>query len=351
MTQLLLGAAVQTLNNGSLRGRCTITHDLRDCEKPRATFHETTTLLYPWVQGFVETYTMDPRLLQLKTFLAGRVRIRTGYAWGPATQQEIEQRRRAGIIEDEFNTAGEGDKDVKAGARPPRGAAVDNGGGGGVLHEVETAPDEKRGQQFPADAPVCRPPASALWDAPAQDGRPVGFMHEGPFSSDSFIFGLCLFGDDFKCADRLPASSQKNGSRNEQYCLVEHTLFRAWEGAFPDFNQPFDIPNGVVDSEGTLENAFPADNLFLDQLNRWKEDFGQPAIVLSRWYRRVDKDDPKSGEPWSEEDTGVTATLFRIWIFFHTALSMAAALIGAFFFALYSTARYAIVGWISSARG
>ena len=108
------------------------------------------------------------------------------------------------------------------------------------------------------------------------DGRPVGVIHEGPFSSDSFLFGAYLFGDKHKY--RLPASSQediassiallpKEGNDAGQYCYVEHTLLRAWEGAFPDFNQPFDFPGMIKDEEGALQVAFPADGLFVDQLN------------------------------------------------------------------------------------
>lgn len=34
--------------------------------------------------------------------------------------------------------------------------------------------------------------------------------------------------------------------------------------------------------------AFPANGHFADQWDRWKNDFGQPSIVVRRWFRRVD---------------------------------------------------------------
>ena len=145
MTQVLLGTLMDTLNSGSLRGRCSVTHDLRNPDQPRVTAHESTTMFYPWVQGFIETFTLDPRLLQLKTFLTGRVRIRAGYAWG--TNPE------GGKTPPGLRTVG----------RPPASALWD-------------APPV--GRSVP-------PPASALWDAPGKDGRPVwGTNPEGGKTED-----------------------------------------------------------------------------------------------------------------------------------------------------------------------
>ena len=183
MTQIILGALIQTLNNGSLRGRYSITHDLRNPNQPRVTLHESTTIVYPWVQGYLETFTLDPRLLQLKTYLTGRARIRTGYAWGRTTPEEEQQ---------------------------DHGTAVDH-----VKDPRDKNLSSSQEERSPVHYSVAPPPASALWDAPAKDGRPVGCIHEGPFSTDSFLVGFCLFGDDFKCADRLPGGvAQREG---EQY--------------------------------------------------------------------------------------------------------------------------------------
>ena len=198
MTQVLLGTLMDTLNSGSLRGRCSVTHDLRNPNQPRVTAHESTTMLYPWVQGYLETFTLDPRLLQLKFIMTGRLRIRCGYAWGTGSEKEQQQPSSNREASDGGTGAPAG-----AGAGPPR------------VKDTLSSTHEECPPHHSVYYPVPPPPASAIWDAPGKDGRPVGFMNEGPFSTDSFLVGLCLCGDDFKCADRLPGGvAQREG---EQY--------------------------------------------------------------------------------------------------------------------------------------
>ena len=94
MTQVLVSASMATLNSGLLRGNFTFTHDLRSPSEPKLTVQESTTLFAPLVQGSKETMTLDPRLLQLKTFLFGRKRTRAGYGW--AAEEYGGKRTRAG---------------------------------------------------------------------------------------------------------------------------------------------------------------------------------------------------------------------------------------------------------------
>ena len=47
-------------------------------------------------------------------------------------------------------------------------------------------------------------------------------MHEGPISSDSFLFGATFFGPKFKHPDRVISGE----GAEEQYAFIEHLCFR-----------------------------------------------------------------------------------------------------------------------------
>ena len=283
MTQILIQTGMRTLNSGVLRGWVTFTHDLRDAGgQARLTVAETTSLFYPFVQSSLETFMLDSRFLQLKMTLFGRTRLRAGYGWGgeeyeaqEVADQEVKK------VEREAEVDADWEANHEAGTRERGGVGTRD------LHNANAPGGEKRRIGGAIGPP---PPASALWTEAGINGRPVGVMHEGPLSSDSFLFGAWFFGPEFKRADRVPVPSAGETGKKEQYLYAEHTLFRPGKGGgsqsqvppFPDYNLP--VPPG-------REVAFhpPMGERFVDQVDRCKGDFGPPLIVLRRWYRRVDE--------------------------------------------------------------
>ena len=130
-----------------------------------------------------------------------------------------------------------------------------------IVSAASGGPDDPEQQERSSIFPP--PPAAALWDAAAKDGRPVGLLHEGPFSSDSFLVGAWYFGGNFKRIDRLPSKEQNTEKTRGGYAYSEHTLFRV-----PD-DAAFLLSSNRVGGGG--EVAFPADGGFVDQLDQCKE--------------------------------------------------------------------------------
>ena len=193
------------------------------------------------MQSFLETFTVDSRLLQLKTFLIGRVRMRVGYAWGENPSAKENGAEGVDLLKEGDVRGAAGDPASSRGTSGGPSGRGDDSGASGKTALPKTPLAENGGPQLSRERPQSPPPASALWDAGGRNGRPMGIMIEGPFASDSFLVGFCLFGDDFKFADRLPAPSLDG----EQYAYTEHSVFRAWEEAFPDFNLPL-VPTAGV---------------------------------------------------------------------------------------------------------
>ena len=280
MMQILIQTGMHTLNSGAMRGWVTFTHDLRDSGQARLTVSSTTNMFYPLIQSSLETFVVDSRLLQLKTTLLGRPRMRLGYGWGG------EEYEAQDVVEEK--NAGRETNQVDQKLFRDKGSSQE----AGDLHNANVQPPgEKRRIGGGAIGPP--PPASALWTEAGINGRPVGVILEGPASSDSFVFAAWFFGPEFKRADRVPPvpsapGETPGGKINEEYLYGEHTLFCPAKGGgsqvspFADYNLP--VPPG-------REVAFhpPMGERFVDQVDRCKGDFGPPLIVLRRWYRRVDE--------------------------------------------------------------
>ena len=267
MAQLLTTGMFRAINGGYVAGTWTVTHDIRDPDHPVLTMKEETNIVAPILGGFEETFAIDPSLQQFKYMMHGRGRMRIGYAWnkddasasggGPSTEpptpsptEESSVGLGVGGLDDvvggdRVDLDGNDHFDAELKYRMGEDGDGDGGGDGSILEDTFSADAVEREQPlFPSYRS-----ASEFWDEAGKNGRPSGFLVECPFSTDSLLLGSCVFGDEFKYGP---------GSADEQYFKIEAAIFKAWKGAFPDFNTPFapsDCPSAA--ETGSRGLGFP----------------------------------------------------------------------------------------------